>query len=265
MAQFSSAFNGLWEQVHTMLEVAADAGGRATKAMILAAGRGSRMGASEHEPKPLLEVGGEALIERHLRCLRQSGVDEVVINLCFGGERIRERIGSGERWRLRVQYSVEAAPPLETAGAIIAALPLLGRAPFLLVNADVFTDVDFRRLSPSKALGTLVLVDNPDHHRDGDYGLAEDGRLSASPPKLTFAGISILAPALFDGFAPGRRPLKPVLDRAVAQGELFGLRYDGLWLDVGTPERLRQARALADGLVENTPVATTNNQPNSQP
>lgn len=239
-----------------MHEVAADAGRRATKAMILAAGRGTRMGATEHEPKPLLEVGGEALIERHLRRLVQSGVDEVVINLCFGGERIRERVGSGERWGLRIRYSVEAAPPLETAGAIIAALPLLGREPFLLVNADVFTDFDFLCLSPGKGAGTLVLVENPAHHLDGDYGLAGDGRLSASPPKLTFAGISILAPALFDGFAPGRRPLKPVLDRAIAQRELFGLHYDGPWLDVGTPERLRQARALAEH------TAATNDQPN---
>lgn len=216
------------------------------KAMILAAGRGSRMGAlTEDRPKPLLDVGPESLIERHLRRLAAAGIREVVVNLCHGGEQIRARLGDGARWGLTIRYSVEAGAPLETGGAVIAALPLLGSEPFLLVNADVYTDFDFGRLAAVTGAGTLVLVDNPLHNLEGDFGLAADGRLNAALPKRTFAGISVLAPALFDGCVPGRRPLKPILDRAVERGALQGLYYDGLWLDVGTPERLREARAAA--------------------
>jgi MurNAc alpha-1-phosphate uridylyltransferase len=219
------------------------------KAMILAAGRGSRMGAlTEQRPKPLLEVGSESLIERHLRRMAAAEVREVVVNLCYGGEQIRARLGDGARWGLHIRYSVEAAPPLETGGAIVAALPLLGAEPFLLVNADVFTDFDFGRLGrggEAPAASTLVLVDNPPHNPEGDFGMAGDGRLTVAPPRQTFAGISVLMPDLFDGCAPGRRALKPILDRAVERGALFGLHYEGLWLDVGTPERLYAARAAA--------------------
>ncbi len=214
--------------------------------MILAAGRGERMGAlTALSPKPLLEVNGVSLIERHLVQLAACGVQEVVINLSYRAEQIRSRLGDGNRWRLAVRYSDEGEPPLETAGGIIEALPLLGDAPFLLVNADVFTDFDFRVLVDPAISNTLVLVPNPAHNVTGDFGLDEAGVVRAAPPLLTYGGIAVLDPALFRGFARGRRPLKPLLDSNIARGALRGLFYDGDWIDVGTPERLDEAHQLA--------------------
>lgn len=212
--------------------------------MMLAAGRGERMGAlTALRPKPLLDVGGESLIERHLRRLAAAGFDEVVVNLSYRGAQIRAALGDGERFGLRLAYSEEGEPPLETAGGIIRALPLLGDAPFLLVNADVVTDLDFaawRREQPESA---LLLVPNPPHNPAGDFGLDARGRVTPQPPLLTYGGIGTLDPALFEGLPPGRRPLKPVLDAAIAAGALRGVCYRGLWLDVGTPDRLEHARA----------------------
>jgi N-acetyl-alpha-D-muramate 1-phosphate uridylyltransferase len=221
---------------------------RATmKAMILAAGRGERMGSlTAEQPKPLLTVGGRPLVEHHLARLAASGIDDVVINLSYRGAQIRDRLGDGSRWGLRVAYSEEGEPPLETGGGIVQALPLLGEAPFLLVNSDVYTAFNFAALS-GVSESTLVLVPNPAHHARGDFGLNADARVTAAPPLLTYAGIAVLDPALFAGLEPGRRPLKPVLDAAIERGELGGRFYDGLWLDVGTPERLAAARrAIGD-------------------
>lgn len=212
--------------------------------MILAAGRGERMRElTTAQPKPLLTVGGEPLIEHHLRRLAVSGVDEVVINLSYRARQIRQRLGDGSRWGVKISYSEEGEPPLETGGGIVHALPLLGARPFMLVNSDVYTAFDFAELRVMTA-STLVLVPNPPHHVRGDFGLSEDGRVTAEPPLLTYAGIAVLDPVLFAGLAPGRRPLKPVLDAAIAGGELRGRYYDGFWLDVGTPERLEAARGV---------------------
>jgi MurNAc alpha-1-phosphate uridylyltransferase len=222
------------------------------KAMILAAGRGTRKGTLTHDrPKPLLDLGAETLIERHVRRLAAAGLRELVINVARNGEQIKAALGDGARWNVRLGYSVESDPPLETAGGIVKALPLLGPEPFLVVNADVLTDFDFARLRVCRGRGVLVLVPNPPHHSGGDFGLDADARLVPEPPKLTFAGISILDCALFADLPPGRRPLKPILDAAIEQGLLFGERHDGLWLDVGTPERLAQARDLAREFSDN--------------
>jgi len=216
------------------------------KAMILAAGRGERMGALTAEcPKPLLEIAGVSLIERHLGRLAASGVEDVVINLSYRGAQIRERLEDGRRFGVSIRYSDEGEPPLETAGGIIEALPLLGAEPFLLVNADAYTDFDFATLIARPAQSTLVLVPNPTHNPNGDFGLDAAGLVRAVPPLLTYAGIAVLDPALFAGLPRGRRPLKPVLDAAIARGVLRGVRYDGVWLDVGTPERLEVARRRA--------------------
>jgi N-acetyl-alpha-D-muramate 1-phosphate uridylyltransferase len=215
------------------------------KAMILAAGRGDRMGALTAAcPKPLLDVGGVALIERHLLRLAASGIQEVVINLSYRGAQIRAALGDGERFRLAIRYSDEGEPPLETAGGIVEALPLLGVEPFLLVNADVLTDFDFRTLLTPAMRDTLVLVPNPAHHPNGDFGLDEAGVLRAAPPLLTYGGIAVFDPMMFHDLARGRRPLKPLLDAGIARQSLRGLFYDGDWIDVGTPERLDEARAL---------------------
>jgi MurNAc alpha-1-phosphate uridylyltransferase len=216
------------------------------KAMILAAGRGERMGALTAEtPKPLLDVGGAALIEHHLVRLAAAGFVEVVINLSYRGVQLRERLGDGARYGVSIAYSDEGEPPLETAGGIVQALPLLGADPFLLVNSDVFTDFDFRTLAAVPRRSTLVLVANPPHHVRGDFGVDAAGFVTAADPLLTYAGIAVFDPRAFASLTPGRRPLKPLLDAAIARRELRGIVHSGLWLDVGTPERLETARAIA--------------------
>jgi len=215
--------------------------------MILAAGRGERMRPlTDAVPKPLLDVGGVSLLERHLARLAQAGIREIVVNLSFRGDQIRAALATAGRLGVEVRFSQEPEPPLETAGGIVQALPLLGSGPFLLVNADVLTDFDFAVLERAPSRPTLVMVPNPPHHPRGDFSLADDGTLGHAEPKLTFAGISRLDTQLFEALAlaPGPRPLKPILDAAIAAGNLRGLRHDGLWLDIGTPERLEEARRL---------------------
>lgn len=211
-------------------------------AMILAAGRGTRMGRlTASTPKPLLALNGESLIERHLRRLAAAGIVDIVVNLSYRSEQIRASVGDGARYGVRVRYSQEPAEPLETAGGIVQALPLLGDAPFLVVNSDVVTDFDFATLE-TESSGTLVLVPNPPHHPTGDYGIDPNAHLTHGDPKHTFAGISLLSPALFTNLAPGRRPLSEVFDSGIAAGNLRAVIHRGLWIDVGTPERLDLAR-----------------------
>ena len=215
------------------------------KAMILAAGRGERMRPlTEKLPKPMLEVGGHRLIEYHLAALAAIGVREVVINLSWQGERIREALGDGVSHGVAIRYSEEGPEPLGTAGGIVAALPLLGDAPFMVLNGDVWSDFDLRALrAPPGSLAHLVLVDNPGHHPQGDYGLEPGGRATSGPATLTFSGVSLLAPALFEGCTPGFRALKPLFDAALAAGRLTGQRHAGAWCDVGTPARLAELDA----------------------
>lgn len=216
------------------------------KAMILAAGRGERMGTlTAAQPKPLLSIGGRALIEHHIARLATSGIDEIVINLSYRGGQIRKHLGDGARFGVAISYSEEGEPPLETAGGIVHALPLLGPEPFLLVNSDVFTNFDFASLVAGSHEPTLVLVPNPSHNPRGDFGLDAAGFVAAAAPLLTYAGIAVFDPQSFAGLEPGRRPLKPWLDAAVARRELKGRSFSGLWLDVGTPERLEEARTIA--------------------
>lgn len=213
--------------------------------MILAAGRGERMGPlTAVQPKPLLNVGGMSLIEHHVARLTAFGVHEIVVNLSYRGEQIRDHLGDGKRFGAAIAYSEEGEPPLETGGGIVHALPLLGDAPFLLVNSDVFTDFDYRTLSVAQS-STIVLVENPEHNARGDFGLDAAGRVRAEPHSYTYAGIAVLDPTMFAALGPGRWRLKPVLDAAIARGELRGVRFEGLWIDVGTPERLEAARAIA--------------------
>ena len=215
------------------------------KAMILAAGRGERMRPlTERLPKPMLEVGGHRLIAYHLAAPAATGVRDVVINLSWHGERIREALGGGAAHGVAIRYSEEGPEPLGTAGGIVAALPLLGSAPFIVLNGDVWTDFDLRTLrAPAGSLAHLVLVDNPAHHPGGDYGLDAAGRATSGPGALTFSGVSLLDPSLFYGCAPGFRPLKPLLDAALAAGRLTAQRHAGAWRDVGTPARLAELDA----------------------
>lgn len=216
------------------------------KAMILAAGLGQRMRPlTDHQPKPLLPLRGKPLIQYHLESLAQMGVAQVVINLAYLGDLVRAFVGDGSRWGLQVSYS-EEPEPLETGGGLVRALPLLGTEPFLLVNADVWTDWSFdvwrQRTLAAGQLGHLLLVPNPDFHPAGDFGLNQSGYLRSDEqlPRYTFAGISLVHPDLVAAY-PQRRekfPLVEALRWAIAAGRVTGEVYTGGWSDVGTPARL---------------------------
>ena len=214
------------------------------KAMLLAAGRGERLRPlTDTVPKALVEAGGKPLIVWHLERLARAGIRDAVINISHLGERIVERLGDGARFGLRLHYSRERER-LETAGGIANALELLGRAPFLLVNADVYCECDFARLMNiqlGERLAHLVLVPNPSHRSKGDFSLA-DGRLGdAAAPRYTYAGVAVVAPKLLQSVNRGEKaPLAPLLYDAAARGLLGGEVYGGLWQDVGTMERLAE-------------------------
>jgi MurNAc alpha-1-phosphate uridylyltransferase len=223
------------------------------KALIFAAGKGERMRPlTDHTPKPLLPVRGKPLIAWHLERLAAAGVRDVVINIAWLADCFEPALGDGSRWGLRLHYSHEGDEPLETGGGMQHALPLLGDAPFLAVNGDIWCDFDFAALPPQpKGLAHLVMVDNPGHHPRGDFALASDGRLhGAGEPRLTFSGIGVYRPALLAdwreviGPAPGadatppRFKLAPLLRAAMARGQVDGQHHRGEWADVGTPERL---------------------------
>lgn len=209
------------------------------RAMLLAAGRGERLRPiTDTLPKPLVEVRGKPLIEYHLEALARAGIRNVVINLGWLGEQISKHVGSGSAFGLTVAYSPEGDNILETGGGILRALPLLGDAPFLVANADVFTDMPLPLELADDADGHLVLVPKPQHRDDGDFSLAS-GRLSnAKPRPLTFSGVAVYRPGLFAGSEPGRFPLAPVLREAADRGRLSAEIWQGEWHDVGTPERL---------------------------
>jgi len=213
--------------------------------MILAAGRGERMRPlTDHTPKPLLQCGGQALIDRHLAALAHAGVREVVINLAWLGEQIRDHVGDGSEWGMTVAYSDEGAQALETAGGIIRALPLLGLDPFIVINGDVVTDYSFERLAlPAGRQAHLVLVGNPDHHVGGDFCLSGGEVVTEGARRLTFSGIGVYSPALFAGRQDAVAPLAPLLREAIVRGRVSGERHAGLWRDIGTPERLEAADA----------------------
>jgi len=244
------------------------------KAMILAAGRGERMRPlTDATPKPLLRAGGKPLIVWHLERLAAAGFRDVVINHAHLGAQIEAALGDGHAFGLSIRYSAEPPGALETAGGIAAALPLLGEAPFLVVNGDIWSDWDFAQARhQAQALGQeqahLVFIDNPPQHPGGDFCLdgdrvrpagsalgvrpagerasgssalgvrrAADGRSDT----LTYAGIGVFSPDFFAGVAPGAvMKLRPLLDAAIAQDKVSGERHAGRWVDVGTPQRLAE-------------------------
>lgn len=223
------------------------------KAMILAAGRGERMRPlTDRTPKPLLQAGGRALIEYHIRALAGAGVDSLVVNLSYRGDQIRTALGDGSRYGVSISYSPEGEPPLETGGGIFHALALLGSEPFIVVNGDIWTRYPYASLpAQPDGLAHLVLVDNPEHHPQGDFHL-RDGRVCSEGEgeRLTFSGIGVYRPELFDGSAAGRFPLAPLLRRAMDADEVGGEHYRGPWLDIGTPQRLEELdRSLRQGQV----------------
>ncbi len=210
--------------------------------MILAAGRGERMRPLTDElPKPLLKVGGDYLIAYHLRALAAAGVSEIVINHAWLGEQIEHALGSGDRYGVQIQYSPERGAALETAGGIKQALPLLGTEPFIVVNGDVWSDFSFEGLPVVlTTLAHLVLIDNPSFHPEGDFTLQQGVVQNGGGQKLTFSGIGVYHPKLFEALPEGRAPLAPLLRQAMAEGNVSGEYYSGEWIDVGTPERFAE-------------------------
>jgi MurNAc alpha-1-phosphate uridylyltransferase len=230
------------------------------KAMILAAGRGERMRPlTDGTPKPLLEVGGRRLIEYHLDAVRVAGVRDVVINLSWHGDQIRDALGDGSRYGVQIQYSEEGPVPLETGGGIFRALPRLGPEPFIVINGDVWSDYLPARLElPTDAHAHLVLVANPAHHPRGDFGLEQGRVLRDAPARYTFSGIAMYRPEFFASCTTERFPLLPLFYRAIDAGRLSGEIHAGRWYDIGTPARLA---ALDEELSAKVASGTREQQP----
>lgn len=215
------------------------------KAMILAAGLGNRMRPlTLHTPKPLLEVGGKPLIVWHIEKLTAIGVTEIVINTAWLGEKLAQALGDGSQFGVKILWSHEGEG-LETAGGIIHALPLLGNQPFILLNGDVWTTMDFAPLLDvdlNDNLAHLVLVENPQQHPEGDFTLAEGKAYTfdqqVEGENLTFSGVSVISPKIFEGLEAGKRPLAPLLKAAMLNHQVVASKLAGIWVDVGTPERL---------------------------
>jgi MurNAc alpha-1-phosphate uridylyltransferase len=220
------------------------------KAMLLAAGRGERMRPiTDSLPKPLVRVGGRALIAWHLDALARSGIHEVVINLSWLGEQLRAALGDGSDFGVRITWSDEGPVPLETGGGIFRALPLLGPEPFLVVNGDIWTDIDFGRLRlEPEAHAHLVLIPNPPHHPRGDFGLDEGFIVNRDHDRYTYCGVGVYRPEFFSGCTAGRFPLLPLLNRAISARLLRGELHRGEWCDVGTAERLAKLAARLPAL-----------------
>lgn len=216
------------------------------KVMMLAAGRGERLRPlTDHTPKPLLDLHGQPLIVHHLKRLAACGVEQVVVNLGWLGDQIQAKLGDGAQFGLRIVYSQEPPGALETAGGIHHALPWLDQDHFVVISTDVLTDYPMAQLlnhQPEK-LAHLIMVDNPSHHPAGDFTVI-DGQLcpAQSPSTLTFSGLAVFKAALFERLTPGWQPLRPVLEAAIAAGEVTADHHHGRWLDLGTSARLDEAQ-----------------------
>lgn len=215
------------------------------KAMILAAGLGNRMRPlTLYTPKPLLEVGGKPLIVWHIEKLKQIGVTEIVINSAWLADKLIGSLGDGSQFGVRILWTREEEG-LETAGGIINALPLLGTEPFILVNGDVWTTMDFAPLlnvDLQQDLAHLIFVPNPEQHPKGDFTLLGGRAYTFDQDKqgenLTYSGVAVIHPKMFDGLGAGKRPLAPLLKQAMLEGKISAEKMQGEWVDVGTPERL---------------------------
>ena len=212
------------------------------KVMILAAGKGERMRPlTDFKPKPLLPVADKTIIEYTIDGLVASGFKDLVINHAYLGQQIEDYLGDGERYGANIQYSPEGDRCLETAGGIINALPLLGEQPFMVVNGDIATDFPFEQLkNQPKKLAHLVLVQNPVHHTQGDFGLLDNAQLvnKSDAELFTFCGIGVYDPQFFSEIEVGHCKLGQLLRQAIDDGQVTGQLFRGFWMDIGTPERL---------------------------
>lgn len=212
------------------------------KAIILAAGRGDRMRPlTDHTPKPLLAIGGKPIIVRTIEALVAAGIHELVVNVAHLGAKIEAALGDGAQFGAGIVYSREGETPLETAGGIVHALPLLDKGAFLLVNGDIASDFPFSRLKDYPVdLAHLVLVANPPHHPQGDFGLSGGLVKDGLQPAYTYSGIGVYHPELFAACRPGKAPLAPLLRAAMLDDRVSGEFYPGFWSDIGTPQRLEE-------------------------
>ena len=212
------------------------------KAMILAAGRGERMRPlTDKIPKPLLVVRGKPLIQYHIEALVQAGITQIVINHAWLGEKIEAALGNGSHLGAEINYSPEGDNVLETGGGIHRVLPLLGENPFIVVNGDVWTDFSYTELPRQiDELAHLVLVNNLFHNLNGDFAFMDQFLKNEGDIKFTYSGIGVYSPALFSDSEPGRFPLAPLLIEAMKNDKITGEIYSGFWMDIGTPERLKQ-------------------------
>ena len=212
------------------------------KAMILAAGRGERMRPlTDQTPKPLLQVGGQALIEYHIKALVNAGISEIVINHAWLGQQIEEKLGDGKKYGASICYSPETPQALETAGGIIQALAILDSDPFIVINGDIWCDYPITPLiREPEGLAHLLMVNNPEHNPQGDFALNGNILAVEGEQKFTFSGIGVYRPELFADLSQGARPLAPLLREAMQQEQVTGELYQGQWYDIGTPERLKE-------------------------
>ena len=216
------------------------------KAMILAAGRGERLRPlTDACPKPLLPIGGKPIVEHSISALVNNGIKDIIINLSYKADLIKNALGNGQHLGAKLSYSDEGPEALETAGGILKALSFFEDQPFLVINGDIFTDYPYARLlARSINAAYLVMVPNPQHHLQGDFGLDGDLLISQAEQLLTFSGIGLYTPQLFSDLEPGRHPLGPLLRAAIKDRTVNGELYNGLWMDIGTVERYRQANEI---------------------
>jgi MurNAc alpha-1-phosphate uridylyltransferase len=214
------------------------------KAMILSAGRGERLRPqTDHTPKPLLKAGNLRLIEHIITDLVHAGITDIVVNYAHLGQQFPDTLGNGEQFGANINYSPEPEGGLETAGGIISALPLLGKEPFLVVNGDIWTDYPYEKLNKIRLnnnLAHLVLINNPEHHPEGDFSLSDGLVGLQGKEKYTFSGIAIYHPDFFAELEVQRLALKPLLVDGIAKQQIQGELYQGQWSDIGTVERLQQ-------------------------
>lgn len=220
--------------------------------MILAAGEGKRMRPLTRDlPKPLLWLNGKTLIDHHVEALQYAGFDEVVINIHYLGKMIRTHFSQRTDLSIKISFS-EEPELLETAGGIKKALSMLGVEPFAVVSGDIYTDYDFRQLREFdiRKKAHLVMVDNPEHHADGDFSIAASGLLKLDGSSLTWGSIGVFTAGFFDSVKPGRWSLRQLFDISIPRGEITGEHYKGFWTDVGTPERLNELRDTVQGVIK---------------
>ncbi len=215
------------------------------KALIMAAGYGERLRPlTNHTPKPLIEIAGQTLLERHIIALKDAGITSIVINVSWLADTIADYVGNGSRWGVQIRLSREGDRPLDSGGAMRHAMPLLGPSPFLVINGDIVCEFPLRTLTErSPTACHLVLVDNPPHNPKGDFGI-DQGQL-VNDPTLTYCGIGVYQPALVAAAPrPSRFSVVPLIRQAASAGTATAEHYKGRWLDIGTQERLDHARNL---------------------